>query len=161
MKKRVKTDSLTLRVDPRFRFALEMIGRTTGATMTSILERSIVAQATSLRIGGFDWPSLWHPEEAVRALRVAAIPEAMPSHEEQRLLHFCKVWWPFFYRDRAGSDFHEPRLLCLWENIDQLCDLFEETRSADFFAVSRRMVELLTTAGIEPPSESEIRECAK
>lgn len=161
MKNRVKTDSITLRVDPRFRFALELLSRKTGATMTSLIERAIVAQAAMSRIGGLDWAELWHPEEAVRSLRVASMPELMPSHEEERRSHFCGTWHPFFYRSGVGSEIHEPRVVVLWPAIDRFIDDFERTRSSDFFAVAETMIEALHHAGLDAPKVADLREAIR
>lgn len=161
MKSRVKTESITLRIDPRFRFALELLGRKTGATMTSLIERSIVQQATVLRIGGLDWSELWHPEESVRSLRVAAIPDLMPTHEEERRASFCRLWHPFFYRSLKDEEIHEPRLVCLWPSIEELLSHFEDTRSKDFFSVGRKMRAMLQKAGLDAPSDAEMKEAGK
>ena len=155
---RTKTDSLTLRIDPRFRFALEVLSRMRGQKLTAVVERTVLAQAAMLRSEGVDWPSLWHPVEAVRMLRLARTPELHPTFEEESRAAFCQTWWPFFYLDRQATSEHEARLSCLWPAVDDFVQLFEQTRSTDFFSVARRMTEALTSAGLKGPEEHLIKE---
>lgn len=156
-----KSETLSIRLDVRSRFALDFVARARGQTISTVIERAALSQAIMVTIEEYSlglFESVWHEEEGVRQLAVAAVDKLYPTHDELKRLSFARQFWPYFYREKNFTTFNVPRIQVLWRIIDDLISFFEETRSSDFFAVARRMSEMLSHAGLEGPSDLEVRE---
>ncbi|MFW8587479.1 hypothetical protein ACOJBM_29200 [Rhizobium beringeri] len=76
-----KTETLTIRLDPKTRFILEYMSRLKGQTITTVVERAIVAAAAQETVvdreygGQLSWDSFWDVSEGVRALNLASRSE--------------------------------------------------------------------------------------
>jgi hypothetical protein len=63
-----KTQTLSLRLDPKTKFTLEFVARIKGQTLTTIVERAIRESCDQVTIGrdfgnekSFNWQSFWAP----------------------------------------------------------------------------------------------------
>jgi len=156
-KKPGKSESLTIRLDPKTRFQLEFVSRIRGQTITTVIERSILEAADNARIRGGDfeqdltWQSVWDVNEGIRALKIARHSELYPSYEEERRLNFTELHWPFFYTDNKKDVFFTTYIEVLWPRIDEFINIFEKTKLDDYFQAGKEMQACLKAAKIKPP----------
>lgn len=156
-KRPAKSETLTIRLDPKTRFMLEFISRVKGQTITTVVERALVEAAATVKIkGGFgptDWKAFWDVSEGIRALRIAAVEDAFPTYDEERRYNFAKIHYDFFWERIEGIEaFNRINIDVLWPSIDKYIDWWEVSRDADYWAAGRKMADDLSDAGIEPPT---------
>ena len=85
-----KTDALTLRLDPRAKFLIELTARIGHQTITGVVESAVKMQAhhRSVALAGNDTTLavaadyLWTPEESERIVNMVLFAPALLNHEE-------------------------------------------------------------------------------
>jgi hypothetical protein len=153
-----KTQTLSLRLDPKTRFVLEFVSRVRGQNITTVVERAI-KEATSQvvlepgRSETFDdrpnWLDFWDPSEGVRMLKLLSDDRYPSTFEEDELRDFTSAHSEFFY---VGKDQpHGPYLDILWPSIDQFLATWRTTKTSDYWAAGRAMVDALRTAKVSAP----------
>jgi len=156
-KRTPKTESLTIRLDPRTRFMLELISKLRGQTITTVVERAIHEAANSASFWSdaqrenVDWRNVWDVSDGVRALQMAAEPALFPVFEEEQRLAFAREHWPFFYTNSAKKVFRRPFIDILWPRIDEFVTMHVEGRAANYFAAGKAMQQALNDAGVLAP----------
>lgn len=150
-----KSETLTIRLDPKTRFMLEFVSRLRGQTITTVVERAISSAADRATIGFGDdeqsWRDFWSVYEGERALKIAAEPTLHPTYEEEKRLEFTRRFWPFFYHDRKGQIFRDEFVDILWPHIDYLISSHDEMKARDINAGPSLMADLLNDAKVDPP----------
>lgn len=155
-----KTESLTIRLDPKTRFILEYMSRLKGQNITTVVERAIVSAATDEKIQAGDeysrdtgWQDLWDVSEGVRALAVSRIAAFFPTYEEERRLAFVKDHWPFFYTRENQRVPLNHFIDILWPRIDEFVQMHDDSKAAgsDWFATGKTIQEVLRKANFAPP----------
>lgn len=156
--KSVKTETLTIRLDPKTRFILEYLSRLKGQTITTVVERAIVAAAGDAQVDDPRWPNnpdgwqyFWDVSDGIRALKMAERGAFFPTYEEEKRLAFCRQHWPFFYSSSAGDNFLSHYVDILWPNIDTYVKMHEEQSAEDFFAAGKAMQAAIQQAKLKPP----------
>jgi len=154
-----KGDSLTIRLDAKTRFILEYLSRLRGQTITTIVERSLVAAAEASKIedptefgGELGWDDFWDVSEGVRALRLSRHRAFFPTYDEDRRLAFVKQHWPFFAFDRDLKTFNNEYVDLFWPDIDALVQLQEDQRSRNANAAAERMMKMLEQGNYQKPN---------
>ena len=101
-----KTQTLSLRLDPKTRFILEFMARVKGQSITTLVDRAIREMAGNVTIGGdevggagLDWRSFWDASEGVRTLNLLAASDYPTTFDEDELRAFTHAHWQFFYTD--------------------------------------------------------------
>lgn len=157
-KKTAKSESLTIRLDPKTRFMLEFVSRLRGQTITTVVERAITEAANRATIEHPDnysepitWRDFWSVNEGERALKIADEPMLHPTYDEERKLAFTRKFWPFFYHDRKGMIFRDDFLDVLWPHMDYLIESHDEMKHGNINAGPEIMASLLEDAKISPP----------
>ncbi|CAI2936067.1 conserved protein of unknown function [Aminobacter niigataensis] len=153
-----KSESLTIRLDPKTRFILEYLSRLKGQTITTVVERAIVNAASAESVqdyemgGHLNWHSFWDVSEGARAVNLARRNEFFPTFEEERRVSFCEEHWPFFFLNQSKKAFRYPFLNVLWSRIDEFIGIHEETKAGgEYWAAGKAMQKALRDARIEPP----------
>lgn len=153
-----KSESLTIRLDPKTRFILEFMARLKGQTITTIVERAIVSAASSEQVHDpkhpddpDSWQYFWDVSDGVRALRMASRSEFFPTYEEERRLAFTREHWPFFYHGKEGHSFVNHYVDVLWPRIDEFVQIHEDQRANDYFAAGKAMQAALRNAKLKSP----------
>lgn len=150
-----KTEVLSMRMDPKTRFLVEIIARLRGQSISTVVERAILEAADNAEIGNGSncktWRSFWHVSDGVRALKLAEEKHLYPSYEEELRLDFAKTHWPFFYSDSRYSAFRPWSIDVVWPEIDSYVEIWDRTKSSDYFAAGKAMQKALSDAGIAPP----------
>lgn len=154
-KKPSKSESLTIRMDPKTKFVIDFISKVRGQSITTVVERAIMESANSTKIPGDpfndSWGDFWDVEEGVRYLKMASCKELYPSFDDEMILDFTRVHWQFFYTDRNFSTYRRGYICILWPRINEFVELWHKTRTSDYFAAGERMREALSAAGIAAP----------
>ncbi|MBY3361262.1 MULTISPECIES: hypothetical protein [Rhizobium] len=153
-----KTEMLNIRLDPKTRFILEYMSRLRGQTITTVVERAIIAAASGAPIsrddyggGEITWQDLWDVSEGVRALEISKVPELYPVYEEERRLAFVRSHWPFFFSDDKKRVYLNHYVDVLWPRIDEFIQLHEDMKDKDYYAAGQAMLEALQNAKLAAP----------
>lgn len=161
-----KSETLSIRLDPKIRFVLEFLSRAKGQSLTTIVERAITDSGEDYKARSEDgddvgWRDLFSVSDGVRALNLAGVPSLYPTFEELRRLAFVREHWPFFYTGMTMVMFREPYLDILWPNIDDYIEIHEKRKSGgEYWAASDAMRDALAAARLKPP-EWPISEAAR
>ncbi|TCQ80254.1 hypothetical protein EDF68_103307 [Ochrobactrum sp. BH3] len=159
-RKSAKSETLTIRLDPKTRFMLEFISRIKGQTITTVVERAIAEHAENERdqmywpdgnTSSVGWRDLWSISEGERALRLAMVRKAFPTYEEEKRLAFAQEHWEFFYTSKDMMNFQTFYVDVLWPRIDEFIQTGEDNIATDRFAAGKAMREALKGAGLEAP----------
>lgn len=150
-----KNEVLSMRIDSKTRFLLDILARYRGQSISTVVERAILEAADNTHIGNIDtpktWRDYWHINEGVRALNMAADQGLFPTYDEELRFEFAKTHWPFFYLDR-GTKYPRPAYIdVLWPRIDFYVEMWEKTKATDYFATGKAMQKALSGAGVAPP----------
>lgn len=158
-----KSESLTIRLDPKMRFALEFIARVKGQTITKVIERAVIEAADRTDINddnGYDklnWLSYWDVNEGVRAINLANDGRTHPSFEEEEILDFVKSHWRFFSRDQFLRVLNREKIEVLWPHMPEIINVWRESKSTNRNKASHLMTNILTEAGFIEDENSKSR----
>lgn len=157
LKKPSKSESLTIRLDPKTRFMLEFVSRLRGQTITTVVERAIgeAASRAVIEQGEYapqiSWRDYWSVSDAERALKLSTLSDVHPTFEEERRLDFARRWWQFFFMSSSCQDVDRQFADILWPDIDRYLEIEEEFRASDVLAPGEAMSSALKKAGLKPP----------
>ncbi|HEY9058230.1 MAG TPA: hypothetical protein VIN77_13850 [Aurantimonas sp.] len=153
-----KSETLTIRLDPKTRFILEYLSRLKGQSITTVVERAIVAAASQEFVSDprypdepDSWQRFWDVSEGCRALRMSERPDFFPTYEEDRRLAFAKEHWPFFWSNKDRTGFLHYYVDVLWPRIDEFVQMHEDQKASDYFAASKAMQNALKAAKLQAP----------
>lgn len=156
-KKPAKSETLTLRLDPKTRFMLEFVARLRGQTITTVFERAIHDAADRATLVTkfnmmFSWKDFWDIEEGIRTIKIAANEALRPTFEEEKMLKFTQKFWPFFYVNRLGEEIERHYISILWGRIEEFILIDDEAKTSEYWAAGEKMEIALRQAGVNPPS---------
>lgn len=153
-----KSETLTIRLDPKTRFILEYLSRLRGQSITTVVERAIVDAASQQMVHDpaypnqpDSWQQFWDVSDGCRALKMAERPAFYPTYEEDRRLAFAKEHWPFFWDSPARTRFLNHYVDVLWPRIDEFVQMHEDNKANDYFAAGKAMQEALRAAKLKAP----------
>ena len=160
-KKPNKSETLTLRLDPKTRFMLEFVARLRGQTITTVFERAVQDTADFAIIqrndgSRYTWKNYWDVEQGVRDLLIAGEPILRPTFEEEKRFTFAYRYWPFFYTTIERKLFRIDYVSILWGRIDEFIELDEAKKTIDYWAVGQLMEDALKAAHVTPPKWKEL-----
>ncbi|WP_156464925.1 hypothetical protein [Mesorhizobium sp. Root552] len=155
-----KSETLTIRLDPKTRFMLDFVARLRGQSITTVVERAISDAAnranisTELDYAGNTreirtWRDFWSVYEGERALKIAQESELHPTFEEERRLAFAKQFDDFFFT--KSGDIRTGYVEVLWPRIDEFVEIYEQTKTSNYFAAGEAMKAALTSARVAAP----------
>jgi hypothetical protein len=156
-----KSQTLSLRLDPKTKFTLEFVARIKGQTLTTIVERAIRESCDRVTIGNpsrgdfeenFTWQSFWDPEEGIRTLKLLACEHYPSTYDEDDLSEFTKAHWQFFYASNKAKVPHRTFVAILWPKIDDYRRIWHEQRDSDYWAAGNAMASALSAAKVAPPT---------
>lgn len=157
-KKPGKTETLSLRLDPKTKFILEFASRINGQTITTIVERAIRASCDTIHIGAqtdfgqpLSWKDFWDPHEGVRTLRLFGA-DYPSTYDEDELRDFVQAHSAFFYtRDETGNP-NNSLVHILWPKIEEYRRIWRDKREKDYWAAGHAMAADLKAANVRPPT---------
>ena len=158
-KKRIgKTQSLSLRLDPKTKFILEFVARIRGQSITAVVERAIKDAADQVDIGddeygrnGRNWADFWDPNEGVRMLKLISDNNYPTSYDEDELRAFTMAHWPFFYVKPDGSVPKRGFIEILWPEIQKYLEIWQKMKTEDYWAAGGAMMADLSAARVATP----------
>jgi hypothetical protein len=153
-----KTQTLSLRLDPKTKFTLEFVARVKGQSLTTIVERAIRESCDQVTIGSdsrgekLNWQSFWDPEGGVRTLKLLTCDDYPSTYDEDDLRQFTKAHREFFYTTTEKAMVPcRLYLEILWPKIEDYRRIWHEQRDSDTWAAGRVMAADLTAAKVLPP----------
>lgn len=160
---RLKTQTLSLRLDPKTRFILEFMSRVKGQSITVVVERAIKESADKVGIGPTHnfvgneipqstWTEFWDADEGIRMLKLLACTSYTTTYEEDEIRLFTLDHWEFFYSDNTGKTVRRAYASMLWPNISKYLKTWQSTRAEDYWAAGKQMVEDLSRANLSAPN---------
>lgn len=160
-KKSVKSETLTLRLDPKTRFMLEFVARLRGQTITTVFERAIQEAADEAKIDKlngilYTWKNYWNVEQGVRDILISSEPMLRPTFEEEMRLEFTRKYWPFFYTNSEKRIIQSGYVGILWGRIKEFTELDEASRTTHYWAAGDAMEAALKHAHVLPPKWKEL-----
>jgi hypothetical protein len=152
---RSKSETLSLRIDPKIKFILEFVARMRGQSITTVVERAIREAANNVCVGEGEseknWADFWDADEGVRTLRLLADPSYPSTFEEDQKREFAKVHWQFFYTDSNAKFVRAAYVRILWPQFQDYMETWVNERRHNNWAAGDAMKEALLAAQIEPP----------
>jgi hypothetical protein len=159
-----KTETLSLRLDPKTKFILEFVSRINGQTITTIVDRAIRSSCDEVRLPREDydessnWKDFWDPHEGVRTLNLLACSTYPTTFDEDELRSFTEAHKEFFYL--PDYELRKPNralLQVLWPKIDEYRQIWRDHMDPDhmdkdYWAAGKAMVTDLVSAKIKPPT---------
>lgn len=154
--KRAKTETVTLRLDPKTKFMLDFMTRVQGRTITAIVEHAVRDAASNSGIeGDFNttktWASFWDANEGVRTLKLIADPNYPTNFEEDELLAFAQAHWEFFYTSANTETPRRAYLEVLWPRVEEFLSIWQAQRQEDYWAAGKAMAAALSSAKLQGP----------
>jgi hypothetical protein len=159
LKRGAKTESLSLRIDPKTKFVLEFMVRVKGFRVTDLIEQAIKSYAEQTTVGGDfngdgakSWMYYWHPEEGVRIINMITDRNLNTSFEEDEIVDFINQHEEFFFDGSTNNRKPLPVFIqTLWPKISEYLDHWRENKSTDRWATGKLMLEAIKTAGMRGP----------
>ncbi|OUJ10326.1 hypothetical protein [Acetobacter sp. DsW_059] len=152
-KKNQKSESLTIRLDPKMRFALEFVARLKGQTITKVIERAVTDAAEITYTGdNKNWLHYWDVCDGVRSIRLAMDSDTNPTFDEDELLDFIKIHWNYFSSTNNLLYLKRENIDVLWPKIEDLLKIWRECKSSDRLRCARVMKEILRNSGLSDQS---------
>lgn len=154
-----KTETLSLRLDPKTKFILEFASWINGQTITTIVERAIRASCDEVQINDGaendfaeirNWTDFWDPDEGIRTLKLLASRNYPSTYYEDELKSFTEAHKAFFYTGERIPN--SPLVQVLWPKIEDYRRIWLEQRDKDYWAAGNAMVADLISAKVNPPS---------
>jgi predicted transcriptional regulator len=150
-KKSGKTEVLSMRMDPKTRFLVDIIAKVRGQSISTVVERAILEAADNTHIGTKSWQTFWHLNAGVREILMASEPGLFPTYEEECRLDFAKRHWQFFFVKDDFKTIKTWTVEVLWPKIDTYIDIWDRTKANDYFLAGKAMREALSDAGLVAP----------
>jgi hypothetical protein len=160
--KRAKSETLSLRMDPKTRFMLELLSRMRGQSITIVVERAIkeaaeneVVSCDTDEYGNKEnkriWSDFWDAEEGIRTLKLLADPKYPSTFEEDEIRAFTKTHWDFFYTSEKSSTVRDAYTSILWPKIQEYLKIWREKKGSDYWAAGNAMISDLDKANLRSP----------
>jgi hypothetical protein len=153
-----KTQTLSLRLDPKTKFSLEFVARANGQTLTTVVERAIRSSCDEVKIigdfdsKGFNWQHFWDPDEGVRTLKLLACDAYQSTYGEDELRQFTVEHWEFFYTGQTADEPRRVYVQILWPKIEEYQRVWREQRESNYWAAGEAMAADLSAARVAGPT---------
>jgi hypothetical protein len=149
-----KTETLSLRLDPKTKFMLEFVARINGQTLTTVIERAIRISCREVTIGSdrLDWEYFWDPDVGVRTLKLLAYSDYASTYEEDELRRFTKAHWEFFYIHPKSDEPRRAYVEILWPKIEEYQRIWRDQRNSNYWAAGEAMAADLSAAQLKVPN---------
>lgn len=158
--KRSKTESLSLRLDPKTKFILEFVARINGQSITTVVERAIKNSSQSVFVNPNriddeepprNWTQFWDPDESVRTLKLISDSDYPTTFEEDEILSFVKDHWRFFYTSPMRHSVVPAYVQILWPNMDRYLEIWKNKRTENWWLAGEAMKADLAKAQVASP----------
>ncbi|MGH6926060.1 MAG: hypothetical protein ACRED5_20225 [Propylenella sp.] len=153
---RSKTQTLSLRLDPKTRFVLEFLSKLRLQSITTVVEEAIRQAGARLQVDATDekprsWRDYWDVNEGVRAMLMLADPDIPSNYEDDELRDFIAHHIEFFSETYELTNPDRINLAVLWPDIDHYVEAWQRGRSTSPWQAGEMMASALRDAEIDPP----------
>jgi hypothetical protein len=153
---RSKTQTLSLRLDPKTRFVLEFMSKLKRQSITTVVEEAIRQAGARLEVEPANenprtWRDFWDVSEGVRAMLMLADPEIPSNYDDDELRDFLTGHIEFFSETNELRNPDKINVSVLWPDIEEYLEAWRANRRTNPFAAGAMMVEALRDAEVEPP----------
>lgn len=152
-----KTEVLSMRLDPRVRFIIDLLARIRGQSISTVVERALLEVADKTEIGRDEngyakrWRDYWDLSEGIRTLKIASDNDTFPSFEDEEKAAFAKAHSIFFYKDNNCTQYKDWAIDIIWPRIEEFMEIWDNTKATDYFAAGKAMREAISKAGVKAP----------
>ncbi len=151
-----KPRSLSLRLDEKTRFIVDLVTIGTGITVTAFVEQAIRDAGNRTPLGppygpNDHWSTFWDSSEGVRTLRVFSNPVFRPTAEDDELWQFALEHWQFFFDDPEGRNPNRKKVDVLWPHFEDYLAIWSKTKAKDPWAAGLEMKAVLKAARLDGP----------
>lgn len=154
-----KTQTLSLRLDPKTRFALEFVSKLRRQSITTVVEDAIQARARETTVDGFPltdvtqriWLDYWDVRQGVREIRMLADSDIPSDFEDDERRTFIEAHIEFF---SETNELKNPDLMnveVLWHRLEHYIQIWRDNRQNDPWAAGYEMKKDLENAGLKTP----------
>jgi hypothetical protein len=155
-KRPAKTESLSLRLDPKTKFILDFVVRAKGVRVTDLVGRAIKDMADATWVGPSNedqkrWIDYWHPEEGVRTLNMIMDSDVETTFDEDELAEFVKQHWEFFYFDEHRRRPAIAFIQVIWPGIGEYLDHWRDHKSFSRWETGTLMLNAIKRADMQGP----------
>lgn len=140
-----------IRLSDKHAFALRLICRTGDAPSVSTVLGELIEQRAGKLSLGRDWQELWDPTPGVAIVRAYGLHDYRPEQGERSRYALVCALWQFFYHDQARTSPIRENIVILWPKIDLLAEIWEKTRTTDYWATANEMAKGLREAKLPVP----------
>jgi len=153
---RTKTQTLSLRLDPKTRFVLEFLAKLNGQSITTVVENAIKRAGAEGQVDPFAdnskiWRDFWDVSEGARQMLLLAEDEFPSDYGDDELRDFIQMHIEFFSETYELANPDRINLTILWPNIEHYLSMWHETRRNDPWQAGLEMAEALAAAKVDPP----------
>ncbi len=155
---RTKSQTLSLRLDPKTRFVLEFLAKLNRQSITTVVEEAIRKAGEMATVGGDpgdfaprNWRDFWDVSEGVRTLKMLSDSHVPSNYEDDEVRDFVKQHIAFFSASGNLADPDRLNVQVLWPRIADYLGVWHETGRRHPFEVGAQMSDTLREAGIDPP----------
>ena len=158
--KRSKTESLSLRLDPKTKFILDFVARINGQSITTVVERAIKIASQNICVNSNsrdsdedlrNWMHFWDSNEAIRTLKLISDSDYPTTFEEDEILSFVRQHWQFFYTSPSHVCVRSAYVQVLWPSISRYMEIWRSQKAQDWWVAGRAMATDLAKAKISGP----------
>jgi hypothetical protein len=149
-----RTESLSLRIDPKTKFILEFMVRITSIRITDLIEKAIKDYADKTTTSDEypnTWLHYWHPEDGIRSLSML-MDDTLPStYEEDEIADFVKQHKRFFF---ISDDIRKPMqafIQVLWPDINHYVEHWRDHKASNRWATGELMLAAIKRADMKGP----------
>jgi len=155
--RRSKSQTLSLRLNPKTRFVLEFLAKIHRRSITMIVEDAIKQAGSKGTVShSFEsedktWFDFWDFSEGVREMRMLADPDVPSDFEDDERRAFIAWHIEFFSQTYEMSNPDRINIEIIWPKIDQFIEHWNDTKRTNPWAAGEQMVMALDGANIPAP----------
>lgn len=141
-----KRSGLTLRLDAKTRYALQLVVKQRGTTVTALVETVIHEAAKKLELDGRTWLNLWDDDPAIRKLLEIGCSAYVMTPDEEEMRSFTRAHRAHWYTDPRCTIPKRPFVEVLFPKMQHYIHAWRSTDSA-----TELMNKDLRAAKLQPP----------
>jgi hypothetical protein len=158
-KRGVRTESLSLRIDPKTKFILEFMVRVTGYRITDLIEMAIKDYANKTTVESEsdfgrttkNWLHYWHPDEGTRTIKLIFDKDIRTNFEEDEIADFIEQHAEFFFSGGQKRQALTAFIQVLWPKISEYVEHWRENKAHNRWATGLLMLQAIRGANMRGP----------
>ena len=155
---RTKSETLSLRLDPKTRFVLEFLARINRQSITTVVEEAVRTAGSERKVessssgrGPSTWIDYWDINEGVRTINILADRAIPSSYKDDELREFIQSHIEFFSETCELTNPNRVNVAILWPKIDDYLEIWRQSKRGDPWKVGVIMSEHLSRSSVDAP----------